>query len=100
MVFELIRTERTDGQNQGVFSLSVFPSLLLMYDVDLSQAVAFECDSAHSVSSLSYESSVLSITTDYTEDLEGSSCNFTFTDGQNRTFYPVSYTHLTLPTKA
>ena len=54
IVFQLTRTERTDGQNQGVFTFTVFPSLLLMYGVDLSQAVVFECNSTHTISGLSY----------------------------------------------
>ena len=67
----------SDGLNQGVLTFAVSPALLTIKDMNLSQLYSLSCDSVYSVSEVSYDSAkgTLSLTVDYSEDLEDRSCN-------------------------
>jgi hypothetical protein len=71
-------TERNQDENQGIFSFCLIPPLLNFKEMNLSQRVAILCDySAYTVTDLSYDRGTLSITVDFSEDLEGRNCNLT-----------------------
>ena len=71
LLFGLIRTERVEGENKGIFQFSVYPPILIIEQIDLYQYVNLSCASTYTVTQMEYTSGVLDISVDYSEDMEG-----------------------------
>ena len=69
LVFDLMSVQRVDGYNKGVFKFSVYPPILVVTQIDLSQYVFLECASTYTITELTYHSGVLEIDVDYSEDM-------------------------------
>jgi hypothetical protein len=68
-MLQLIRTSRTEGANQGVFEFNLYPPLLNLRLMNLTNLLSFDCQSTYSITSVAYASGILLITADYTEDM-------------------------------
>jgi cysteine-rich repeat protein len=90
LTLELLSTRRTEGLNQGVFEFGLFPPLLTVGDLNLSHYLAFTCQSAYTIASLEYRSGVLTITADYSEDLEKRDCVLTLSYDPSLILSPTS----------
>jgi hypothetical protein len=64
--------------------------------MNLGQCVALQCNSTYTVIDLSYDRGTLSITVDFSEDLEGRSCNLTVSYDANVIRSPYSFLAFTV----
>jgi hypothetical protein len=74
MTLTLDYIERTEGLNQGTFRFIVYPPLLKLSTINLTNHLSLTCNSSYKLSSLKYENGILSIVADYTTDMEGLPC--------------------------
>lgn len=63
-----------------MFQFAISPALININRMDLSQHVTLNCDSTYFISYISYSSGILTINTEYSEDMEDRQCvlNLTF----------------------
>jgi cysteine-rich repeat protein len=62
---KLTYTERNGQLNQGVFTFYVYPPLYNLKKMNLGQCVVLDCDSAYTVTGLSYDLGTLKVTVDF-----------------------------------
>jgi hypothetical protein len=95
-VLSLTYTDRNQEQNQGTFSFYIYPPLFNIRRMTLSSCVALQCNSTYTITSLGYDRGTLSVTVDFSEDLEGRSCNLTVSYDANVIRSPDSFLAFTV----
>lgn len=58
---------------------NVYPPLLNLKNMDFSSYLNLSCPSTYTIDSISYDSGLLTLTVDYTEDMEARLCDLTLT---------------------
>ena len=76
----LTSIRRNEELNQGIFSFAVYPPLLNIGKMNLSSYLQLNCTIYETVSDITYDhSGKLTISVDFSTDLEGKPCSMTFT---------------------
>jgi hypothetical protein len=75
----LVNVKRNRELNQGIFVFKIYPPLVSINRMNLTHYALLECPAIYSISSLKYDTSIgeLTLTADYTSDMEGIPCNMT-----------------------
>jgi hypothetical protein len=69
--------QRVIGQNQGILLFNVYPALLNINLMNLSYYVSLKCNSNFTIEQISYSDGILKLNVNYTDDMEGDTCNLT-----------------------
>ena len=70
---------------------NVYPPLLNLKKMDFSSYLNLSCPSTYTIDSISYDSGLLTLTVDYTEDMEARLCDLTLTYDPTIVDRPFSY---------
>ena len=70
---------------------NVYPPLLNLKKMDFSSYLNLSCPSTYTIDSISYDSGLLTLTVDYTEDMEARLCDLTLTYDPTIVDRPSSY---------
>ena len=75
----LTSIKRNGDLNQGLFFFAIYPPLLNINKMNLSSYLQLNCSINETVSDITYDSTgKLTVSVDFSTDLEGMPCNMTF----------------------
>lgn len=69
--------EKTDFENQGIFTFQISPTVNGIADLNFTKAVKFTYNKSGDIKDITYSNGILVITVDYFEDLESFPANLT-----------------------
>jgi len=81
----LYSIRKNEANNQGTFVFDLKPELHFLRDVENTATIVLDCPSNYTITQTTYDQAKLTLIVDYTDDMEGISCQLTISYNPNVT---------------